>query len=266
MGLPAGRRQGLAAVKGRASEELLATLVRAPQSPSRVAAAITAEIAEGRLEQGDRLPTEAVLAARFGVSRSVVREAIAGLRSDGVVRSRQGLGTFVVSPRETATLRIEADLTTDSLVFRNVFELRAILEIKAAALAALRADEGQRARITEALDRMKTASNWMDDGVTADLDFHRCVAAASGNPYIATVVGFLAGQMRQSIMFMRENHNRFAGRLSAMNIAEHSAIHEGLMKRDARASALAMRAHLAAAAKRLGYDVSPAAIEMSLLG
>lgn len=253
-------------MKSRASEELLATLVRSPQSPSRVAAAIRAEIAEGRLQEGDRLPTEMVLAARFGVSRSVVREAIAGLRSNGFVRSRQGLGAFVVSPRESATLRIDADLTSDLTVFRNVFELRAILEIKAAALAAVRANENHRARISEALERMRKASNWMDDGVAADLDFHRSVAAASGNPYIATVVGFLAGQMRQSIMFMRQNQNRFAERLSAMNIAEHSAIHKALMKRDARGSALAMRAHLTAAAKRLGYGLSPAAIEIDLLG
>jgi DNA-binding FadR family transcriptional regulator len=264
---PTRRRHGDSPqLKAKASEELLATLGRAPQSPSRVAAAITAEIAEGRLQQGDRLPTEMVLATRFGVSRSVVREAIAGLRSGGVVRSRQGLGTFVVSQRETATLRIDADLLSDLVVFRNVFELRAILEIRAAALAALRADEEQRASITEALDRMRKASNWLDDGVTADLDFHRCVAAASGNPYIATVVGFLAGQMRQSIMFMRHNQNRFAERLAAMNIAEHSAIHKALMKRDAHASALAMRAHIASAAKRLGYDLSPAAIEINLLG
>jgi GntR family transcriptional regulator, transcriptional repressor for pyruvate dehydrogenase complex len=245
---------------------LLATLTRMPQSPSRVAAAIAAEIADGRLQEGDRLPTEKVLAARFGVSRSVVREAIAGLRSDGVVRSRQGLGAFVVSPRESATLRIDADLTTDRMVFRNVFELRAILEIKAAALAALRADDEQRARISEALNRMRTAESWLEDGVTADLDFHRCVAAASGNPYIATVVGFLAGQMRQSIMFMRHNQNRFASSLMALNIAEHSAIHGALMKRDPRASALAMRAHITAAAKRLGYGLSPDAMKMNLLG
>ncbi len=253
-------------MKGKASEQLLATLVRAPQSTSRVADAITAEIVEGRLREGDRLPTEMVLAARFGVSRSVVREAIAGLRSDGVVRSRQGSGTFVVSPRETATLRIDADLTRDLVVFRNVFELRAILEIKGAALAARRADIEQRARITEALDRMKDAANWLDDGVSADLDFHRRVAAASGNPYIAMMVGFLAGQMRQSIMFMRHNQNRFAKRLMAINIAEHSAIHEAVMKRDSRASALAMRAHITGAAKRLGYDLSPDAIQISLLG
>jgi hypothetical protein len=70
---------------------------------------------------------------------------------------------------------------------------------------ALRADEEQPARITEAFERMRNAAAWPDEGVTADLDFHRCVAAASGNPYIGMVVGFLAGQMRQSIMFMRQN-------------------------------------------------------------
>jgi hypothetical protein len=59
-----------------------------------------------------------------------------------------------------------------------------------AALAALRADEEQRARITEAFERMRNAAAWPDEGVTADLDFHRCVAAASGNPYIGMVVGF----------------------------------------------------------------------------
>src|SRR5208337_356652 len=99
---------------------------------------------------------------RFGVGRSVVREAIAGLGSDGVEQNPRAAGHS---------------------------------QIKAVALAALRADDDQRARITEALHRMKTAANWLDDGVTADLEFHRCGAAASGNLYIATVVAFLAEQM-----------------------------------------------------------------------
>jgi DNA-binding FadR family transcriptional regulator len=144
--------------------------------------------------------------------------------------------------------------------------MRAILEIKGAALAALRADDEQRARITEALARMKNAAAWPDEGVTADLDFHACVAAASGNPYIAMVVGFLAGQMRQSIMFMRQNRFDPSGDLVSTNVAEHSAIYDALMQRDARAAALTMRAHIMAAARRLGYDLSPDAIELSLLG
>src|ERR1700748_2491910 len=102
-------------------------LGRMPQLPSRVANVISADITEGRLKQGDRLPTEQALAERFGVSRSVIREAVARLRSDGLVQSRQGVGVFVVGAEEAGTLRIDADLLSDRTVFRNVFELRAIL-------------------------------------------------------------------------------------------------------------------------------------------
>ena len=86
----------------------IGALGRAPQLPSRVAAAITAEIAEGRLREGDRLPTEQALAEKFGVSRNVVREAISRLRSDGVVQSRQGVGAFVVSSEATMTAAARA--------------------------------------------------------------------------------------------------------------------------------------------------------------
>ncbi len=145
---------------------------------------------------------------------------------------------------------------SDRLVFRNVFELRAILEIKAAALAALRADEAQRDSISDALARMRTAANWIEDGVTADLDFHRAVALANGNPYIGMVVGFLSGQMRQSIMFMRHNQSDLDGSLVAMNIAEHSAIHDAILERSPKAAIEAMRSHITNAAKRLGYELS----------
>jgi GntR family transcriptional regulator, transcriptional repressor for pyruvate dehydrogenase complex len=165
---------------------------------------IAAEIAEGWLRVGDRLPTEHSLAERFGVGRNVVREAIAQL-PDGVVQSRQGVGAFVVESSTTAMLRIDAQMMNDRLVFRNVFELRAILEIQAASLAAQRADEAEIADIGAALARMQSAENWAEGGVSADLDFHRAVAQATGNSYIAMVVGFLSGQMRQSIQFMRQN-------------------------------------------------------------
>ena len=170
------------------------------------------------------------------------------------LRSRQVPGSFVVSPCERATLRINADLTsarTASATSSNRGPLRS-----RAALAALRADDEQRARITEALNLIRTAESWLEDNVTADLDFHRCAAAASGNPYIATVAGFLAGQMRQSIMFMRHNRNRFASNLMALNITEHSAIHVALVKRDPRVRRSPSRAHHRRG-ERLGYGLSP---------
>ncbi|HMN86141.1 MAG TPA: FadR/GntR family transcriptional regulator [Bauldia sp.] len=231
-------------------------LGRTPQLPSRVATVIASEIMEGRLPHGARLPTEQALASKFGVSRSVIREAIARLRSDGMVQSRQGVGAFVVSNQESATLRIDADLMSDRLVFRNVFELRAILEIRAAGLAALRADDEQRAVMSDAMMRMRTAVNWLIQGVPADLEFHRAVAAGSGNPYMAMMVAFLSGQMRESIMFMRENRSDVGGAMIATNIAEHAAIHDAIMARDPETAIAAMRLHITNAAHRLGYDLS----------
>ena len=252
---PAAPRPAMPAAPLPEGASQSATLARTPALPSRVAAAIATEIMEGRLAHGARLPTEQALAAKFGVSRSVVREAIARLRSDGMVRSRQGVGAFVVRDQDTATLRIDADLMSDRLVFRNVFELRAILEIRAAGLAALRADQAQLAVVSEAMARMRSASNWLVEGVPADLDFHHAVAAASGNAYMAMMVGFLSGQMRESIMFMRENQSDVAGGMVATNIAEHAAIHDAVVARDPQAAVAAMRTHIMNAARRLGYDL-----------
>jgi DNA-binding FadR family transcriptional regulator len=231
-------------------------LGRTPELPARVAAVIAAEIAEGRLRKGDRLPTEATLAGKFGVSRNVIREAIAKLRSDGMVQSRQGVGAFVVSTEATAMLRIDAELMNDRIVFCSLFELRAILEIHAAGIAAKRADMRQIANIAAALGRMQTAEKWAEDGVAADLDFHRAVAQATGNPFISMVVGFLAGQMRQSIMFMRQNQSGADGRMMELNVAEHVAIHEAIRSRSPEAAREAMRRHINRAAHRLGYDLT----------
>lgn len=233
----------------------ISLLGRTPQLPSRVANVISAEIAEGRLRQGDRLPTEQALAERFGVSRSVIREAVARLRSDGLVQSRQGVGVFVVGSEEAGTLRIDADLLSDRTVFQNVFELRAILEIRASGLAAARATDEQLAMMTEAFERMCGVAKWEEGGVTADLDFHRAIAAASGNSYIASIVGMLTAQMRQSIMFMRQNIIDPAKHLTAMNIAEHAAIHDAILQRNPQEARAAMRAHITAAAERLGYPL-----------
>lgn len=240
-------------------ESRINTLGRTPQLPSRVAAAITSEILEGRLKHGDRLPAELTLAAKFGVSRSVIREAIARLRSDGVIQSRQGIGAFVANSGEGGTLRIDADLMSDRLVFGDVFEMRAILEIRAAGLAARRRDDQQLSAIEEAFERMRSSVNWADDGVTADLEFHRAVAAASGNAYILMVVGFFLGQMRQSIMFMRHNQNDTGGRMFATNVAEHAAILESIRDRDAEAATAAMRSHITRASERLGYALTESA-------
>ncbi len=157
----------------------LDTLDRTPHLPWRIADALHREIGEGRLKPGDRLPGEQVLADSFGVSRNVVREAIARLRSDRVVQSRQGIGAFVIRNAASPVLRIEPEVMADTASFRNVFELRAMLEVRAAGLAAKRGTPVGKQAITAALDRMRGPEKWADAGVDADLEFHRAVALAT---------------------------------------------------------------------------------------
>ena len=173
---------------------------RAKPLHKKVAAMVSREIAAGRFRPGDRLPTEHKLAQTFEVSRNVVREAIACLRSDGVVESRQGLGAFIVQPELRQAIRIDAGELQKGGNLRSLFELRSLLEIEAAALAAERRTEMQLAEIAGALERMTGAKKWSEAGIDADLEFHRALAAATGNKYLVTFVTYLAHQMREAIV------------------------------------------------------------------
>jgi len=114
---------------------------RGPHLSTLVASSISREIAQGRLKPGDQLPTEAALATTFGVSRNVVREAIAQLRADGMVEARQGIGSFVLAPEQRAAIRIDRETLKEGQNMERLFELRCILEAESAALAAERRDQ-----------------------------------------------------------------------------------------------------------------------------
>ena len=109
---------------------------RGPHLSTLVASSISREIAQGRLKPGDQLPTEQALATTFGVSRNVVREAIARLRSEGRIWSQQGRGAFVADANNPTVLTIDYEALQRADAFRSLFELRGILEVQAAALAA----------------------------------------------------------------------------------------------------------------------------------
>lgn len=230
-------------------------LERVPHLPTRVVDAIRREIGEGRLKPGDRLPGEQMLAETFRVSRNVVREAIARLRSDGVVQSRQGIGAFVVREAPSPILRIEPEASNDRVAFTNVFELRAMLEVRAAGLAAKRGTVAEFAAISAALDRMRGVEKWADKGVDADLEFHRAVALATGNDYIARVVGFVSEHMRESIMATRRRPNADVGDIVEVTIAEHAEIHDAILAGAAPRAREAMERHIINAARRVGIVI-----------
>src|SRR6186713_1689209 len=110
---------------------------------------LKAQILSGKLAPGSRLPTEQEMIAATGVSRTVVREAVAALRSEGLVVTRQGVGAFVADTAQRP-FRLEVDGLRSAREAMQVMELRMGVEIEAAGLAAERADAAERRRIADA--------------------------------------------------------------------------------------------------------------------
>lgn len=221
--------------------------------PARIASHIGREIAEGRILPGERLPTEHLLAKTFGVSRSVVREAIAELRNEGLVETRQGIGAFVMEAQGRGSIRIEQTDLYDRESFRSLFQLRMPLEIEAAGLAAVHHDETDLRKLDDALTQMTGAEKWTDQGIVADLIFHRALAAATHNEYFPLFIGFIAERISLAI-----NAARAAAVLEEIvetTIAEHVAIRDAVATRDPLKARAAMRNHLEGAAARLNLTL-----------
>nr|WP_321986209.1 FadR/GntR family transcriptional regulator [uncultured Lichenicoccus sp.] len=228
-------------------------LSRGPHLPALVASSISREIAEGRLRPGDRLPTEQALASTFGVSRNVVREAIARLRFEGLVWSQQGRGAFV-SETKPVVLRLEPSDGHAAGLFASLFDLRDMLEVPAAAQAASLRAEAELDRMRDARDAMLEAPYGSIAWLEGDLDFHRAIAAATRNPYLQQIIGFTGERVRES-MLAAGNRSR-SDDMAQATLGEHGRILDAVAEGDPDAAAAAMRLHLAGARQRLGLAAS----------
>jgi DNA-binding FadR family transcriptional regulator len=157
-----------------------------PLSPPRslteeLVARLTADIIGGKLPPGSRLPTEQEMIAATGVSRTVVREAVAALRAEGLVVTRQGVGAFVPE-NARRPFRVDFDALSSLHEVLNVMELRTGIEIEAAGLAAERASPTQVRGIVECLDAIDAAIKRGDNAIDQDFALHCAIADATGNP------------------------------------------------------------------------------------
>jgi GntR family transcriptional regulator, transcriptional repressor for pyruvate dehydrogenase complex len=142
---------------------------------------LTADITGGKLAPGSRLPTEQEMIATTGVSRTVVREAVAALRAEGLVVTRQGVGAFVTAnPRRPFRLE-EGELHSLREVI-GVMELRTGVEVEAAGIAAERASAADFASMRQAYEALEQAITGGHSGVDQDFAFHHSIAAATENP------------------------------------------------------------------------------------
>jgi len=210
----------------------------------RLVRSLSATIAEGRIRVGEKLPTEQELCGTFGVSRTVVREAISSLRADGLVVSHQGKGVFVQRARPEGFQIDPSELEVVQEVIK-VLELRIGVEAEAAALAARNHKAADVKRLKGAHRQMQLAIEQGRDGVEEDLDFHRAIAAATANRYFVDFFDHLG-----AAVIPRTRVNRFradpAGRseyLRSVN-RQHAAILAAIEAGDEDAARAAIHAHL----------------------
>lgn len=222
-------------------QNLTATLV------TRLAEAITS----GALEPGDRLPTEQEMTEEFGVSRTVVREAIAALKAEGLVVTRQGAGVFVEKNLRHRSFRIDPDELGQLQEILKVMELRMSVEIEAAALAAERHDRGQLQRIEQALAAIDADIASADLAVGTDFAFHVAVAEATGNQYFSRFLEFLGRFIIPRQTLSRRHGGADAGYLKRVQ-TEHRGIFEAIAASDPGGAREAMRTHLANSCARYG--------------
>jgi len=232
----------------------LGKLNRGPHLPALVASSISREIVQGRLKPGDQLPSEQALATTFGVSRNVVREAIAKLRSEGRVWSKQGRGAFVGDNANALVLAIDQGALRESGAFIRLFELREILEVEAAGLAAQRRSRDDLVRMHSPLDTMASSPYGSVRWVKADLEFHHAVAQATENPYMSQFLGFVSEQIRESVLAVG-GRGQDSDNMARATLAEHAAILAAVEIGDAAAARQAMRQHLRSASQRLGLAI-----------
>ena len=128
------------------------------------------EIRAGHMTSGEKLPTEQELIAQFGVSRTVIREAMASLRSEGLVISRQGSGVFVADHQANTTFRIVSDELRSLTEIQNVLQLRLAVEQEAAGIAAEKRSDDDLARMRECLDAIDASIAAGDSGLAIDKD------------------------------------------------------------------------------------------------
>lgn len=216
---------------------------------SRVAEALLQKI-RGDFSPGARLPSEQAMGQHFGVSRTVIREAIASLKAEGVVETRQGSGAFVRSPGAARGFHLDP-LTEHSVqTLLNVIEVRRGIEAETAALAAARRTPGQLAEIKRALAKIAEAVAAGSDGVEEDVHFHLSIARATGNPYWIRLVELYAQQIRAGIKVTRANETRRADFAQQVQ-AEHEKIVAAITAGDAVRARAAAAAHMEHAARRV---------------
>jgi DNA-binding FadR family transcriptional regulator len=208
------------------------------------------EIIRGQqLNIGDRLPSEVNLAEMFGMSRTIIREALVRLASDGITEARRGAGSYV---KNRPSDRLISYMQTDNLsVTMGTYEVRFVLEAEAARLAAIRRSAQDMSSIDSALQKLRKTLLSSKPAHAEDMELHRQIVLATTNPAFLVAFEALTNEieriMRAGVDISRMRPPEVIGAM----MREHEAIVDAIRAQDGDGAALAMHWHLAEGRKRL---------------
>ncbi len=231
--------------RARHSGDLIATL--SGRNPARnlhsdVLWELGFAIVSEQYPAGSILPPDSELLERFGVSRTVLREALKTLAAKGMIEARARIGTRVL-PRERwnlfdgDVLAWHFELGPDVTFLRSLAEVRIGIEIEGAALAAERAGDEQASRLLACVDRMESAET-PADFARYDLEFHKIVAEASGNPFMASISALVEMALTAAFTISSPVNDPAA---LAITVDVHRRIAQAIRDGDPQAARAAMR-------------------------
>ena len=215
----------------------------------RAYAGIVEIINRDGLEVGDRLPSEARLAELFGMSRTIVREALVRLASDGITEARRGAGSYVKN-RPSEQLGAHVPMAELSATL-GTYEVRFVIEAEAARLAAQRRSPEQMAQISQRMVELRQALISSATAHDEDWALHRAIAEATANPAFVASFDLLHDEVEHILRAGLDISRARAPEVVLAMVREHEMIVDAIRAQDADGAALAMRWHLTQGRKRL---------------
>ncbi len=217
---------------------------------SVVSAELRRLIVDGRIEPGGKLPSEAALTKKYNVSRTVIREAVATLRADGLVEARQGAGVFVLNSQPVVNFPFQVfdEERISSMI--EMLELRTAIEIEAAGLAAVRRSPAQEEAIFERHDDLGRLIEAGQATAEADFAFHIAIADATNNPRFREFLDMMGQRVIPRALLQSGERERSSSDYLGQIQAEHKTIAEAISGRDEQAAREAVRTHLKGSQQR----------------
>ncbi|MFH5773350.1 FadR/GntR family transcriptional regulator [Paracoccus broussonetiae] len=216
---------------------------------SVVAKDIAERIGSGEYAVGDKLPIEAQLGDTYNVSRTVVREAIAHLRSEGLVESRQGVGVFV-SGQNGTILKLSSDKVGELDEILEILELRLGVEVEASGLAAQRRSDAELLKIMEIIEESSDLAKFTENPREMDFAFHMAIAEATGNSYMPRFLSFIGPVIIPRSQLIHATVPELTREYLAKMNDEHRRIADAIARRDVLDAREAMRFHLVGSLER----------------